>query len=166
MDPNAPGDYIVPVAINVTDVAEPPAKPATPKVTSTGTSDSLTLVVAWTAPDMTGKPAITDYDVQYKKDGGSWTSHSFSGAGTSTTIPNQVGGVVYEVQVMAKNDEGDSPWSDSGALANVEPWLPDTKLSIAENSNAGTNVGSPGGGHRPGHLHPVLHHCRDGRRIL
>ena len=25
LDPNAPGDYIVPVTINVTDVAEPPA---------------------------------------------------------------------------------------------------------------------------------------------
>ena len=141
--PNAPGDYVVPVTINVTDVAEPPAKPDAPAVTSTGTSDSLTLNVSWTAPTMTGKPAITDYDVQYNKSGGSWISHSFTGTGTSTTIPNQVGGVVYEVQVMAKNDEGDSPWSDSGALANVEPWLPDTKLSIAENSNAGTNVGSP-----------------------
>ena len=143
LDPNAPGDYIVPVAINVTDVKEPPAKPDAPAVTSTGTSDNLTLNVTWTAPDMKGKPPITDYDVRYKKDGGSWTSHSFTGTGKSTTIPNLVGGVVYKVQVRATNDEGTSGWSDSGALANVEPWLPSPTLSIAENSADGTNVGSP-----------------------
>ena len=145
LEPNNPGDYVVPVTINVTDVAEPPAKLDAPTVTSSGTSANKTLKVSWTAPDMTGKPAITDYDVRYKKrtDSG-WTSHSFTGTGTSTTITGQVGGVNYDVQVRATNDEGSSPWSDSGDLDNADPKLPaNPTRSIAENSNKDTNIGAP-----------------------
>ena len=63
------------VTINVTDVAEAPAAPAAPSV-SKGSDPQTSLDVSWTAPDMTGKPAITGYDVQYKKsDDSTWTSH-------------------------------------------------------------------------------------------
>ena len=85
LKPNNPGDYVVPVTINVNDVNEPPARPAAPTVTSTGNSDNTTLNVEWTAPDMTGKPPITDYDVQLPEEGRfNWKSHSFTGTGTST----------------------------------------------------------------------------------
>ena len=145
LEPNVPGDYVVPVTINVTDVAEPPAKPDAPTVTATNNPTNTTLNVSWTAPDMTGKPALTDYDVQYRKRGEtSWTSHTFTGTGTSTTITGQVGGVNYDVQVLARNDEGASPWSDSGDLDNTDPKLPDNPTrSIAENSGPETNVGNP-----------------------
>ena len=144
VDPNAPGDYVIPVTINVTDVNEPPAKPAAPTVRSTGNSANTTLHVSWTAPDMTGKPPITDYDVRYHKKGeSSWKSHSFTGTGTSTRITGQVGGANYNVQVRATNDEGTSDWSDSGNLKNVDPKLPDNpSRNIAENSTSGTNVGT------------------------
>ena len=144
VDPNAPGDYVVPVTINVTDVNEPPDPPAAPTVKSTGDSDNTTLNVEWTAPDMTGKPPITDYDVQYQKKGDSdWTDHSFTGAGTSTTISGQVGGVNYNVQVRATNDEGTSGWSAIGSLPNVDPKLPASpSRSIAENSSGGSKVGT------------------------
>ena len=145
LSPNATGDYVIPVTITVTDVKEPPAKPAKPTVTSTGNSGNKTLKVSWTAPVMTGKPPITDYDVQYKKSGDStWTSHSFTGTGTSADIPNLVGGTNYDVQVRASNNEGSGEWSDSGNLKNADPKLPDNPTrSIAENSVAGSNVGTP-----------------------
>ena len=143
--PNNPGDYVVPVTINVTDVNEPPPKPAAPTVTASGDSDNTTLSVSWTAPDMSGKPAITGYDVRYKKKSEStWTTISLTGTGTSTTITGQVGGVNYDVQVRATNDEGTSDWSDSGNLKNADPKLPSSPTrSVAENTAGGTNVGTP-----------------------
>ena len=145
VDPNAPGDYVIPVTINVTDVNEPPDAPAAPTVRSTGDSDNTTLHVSWTAPTMTGKPPVTGYDVRYKKKGAAdWASHSFTGTGTSTAISGQVGGVNYNVQVKAKNDEGASRWSDIGYLENVDPRLPaGPSRNIAENSSGGSNVGTP-----------------------
>ena len=149
LDPNAPGDYVVPVTINVTDVNEPPGKPDAPKVWQNPTTPKTELKVSWTAPDMTGKPAISDYDVQYKKSSEStWTSYSFTGTGTTTTLTGLDEGTEYDVQVRAVNDEGDGAWSDSGSAntqdANVNPEFPDDTAtrSIAENSAAGTNVGA------------------------
>ena len=73
------------VTISVTDVDEPPDRPASPTVSAkSGTDDSLD--VRWTAPANTGPP-ITDYDVRYRiGTTGPFTSHPFSGAGRSTTI--------------------------------------------------------------------------------
>ncbi len=148
LTPNAPGAYVVPVTINLTDVNEPPAAPDSPLVSRNASSSKTSLDVSWTAPDMTGKPAITDYDVQYKKTSEStWSSHSFAGAGTSTTLTGLTGGVRYEVQVMARNDEGDSPWSISGSAEtqdkNLNSQLDDATRSVDENSVGGTAVGAP-----------------------
>ena len=119
LDPNAPGDYVVPVTINVNDVAEPPGKLATPTVTQNVATPKTKLDVSWTAlttTQMAGKPAVNDYDVQYKKSSDStWTSHSFSGTGTSTTLTGLTEGTEYDVQVRAVNDEGDGAWSASAA---------------------------------------------------
>ena len=79
-------DVTYSVLVIVTDVSEPPGKP-TVTVANNSTTPTTKLDVSWTAPTMTGKPAISDYDVQYRKTGDStWTSHSFTGTGTSTTL--------------------------------------------------------------------------------
>ena len=117
LDPNAPGDYVVPVTINVTDVNEPPVKMNAPSATQNTATPKTQLDVSWTAlttAQMAGKPAVSDYDVQYKKKSDStWTSPSFTGTGTSTTLTGLTEGTEYEVQVRAVNDEGNGPWSDS-----------------------------------------------------
>ena len=66
VDPNAPGNYIVPVTINVTDVNEPPTITA-PTVAAHATEPKYKLEVSWTAPTMTGKPAVSDYDVHVQE---------------------------------------------------------------------------------------------------
>ena len=77
-------------------------------MTPNSTTPKTKLDVSWTAPTMTGKPALTDYDVQYRKAHSStWTSHSFTGTGTSTTITGLTENEHYEVQVKAINDEGE-----------------------------------------------------------
>ncbi len=140
VDPNAPGDYKVPVTISVTDVNEPPAAPAAPTVSANSTTPSTKLDVSWTAPAMTGKPAITDYDVQYRQTGTStWSSHSFTGTTTSTTLTGLTKGKSYEVQVRAVNDEGDGAWSGSGSAITKAGGV---TRSVAENSAANANVGA------------------------
>ena len=102
------------VTISVTDVDEPPGTPDAPTVTAkAGATDSLD--VSWTAPANTERPAIDDYNVQYRiGTTGPFTSHSFSGTGRSTTITGLTAGTSYQVQVQAHNDEGDGAWSASG----------------------------------------------------
>ena len=143
VDPNAPGDYVVPVTINVTDVNEPPPKLAAPTVTPDSTNPTSELDVSWTAltnTQMSGKPAVSDYDVQYRLSGVTdWTDASFTGTTTSTALTGLTSGKTYEVQVRAVNAEGNGDWSDSGTAITVAGGV---TRSIAENSAAGTNVGA------------------------
>ena len=94
---------------------EPPAAPAAPTLTRASGAPTTALNASWSAPNMTGKPAVTGYDVRYRKSGASgWTSQAFSGTGTLTTVTGLDTGTEYEIQVRAINDEGESGWSDSG----------------------------------------------------
>ena len=152
LDPNLPGDYVVPVTISVTDADEPPPAPDAPSVTQNTATPKTKLDVSWTAlttTQMAGKPAVGDYDVQYKKSSDStWTSHAFTGTGTSTTLTGLDEGTEYDVRVRAVNDEGDGAWSASGESntqdKNVHAEFPDTSAAraVAENSAAGSNVGA------------------------
>ena len=65
-DGNGGSDTIT-VTINVTNnTTEKPLVPAPPTVTATSGS-TTSLNVRWTAPVNTGRPAITGYDLQYRK---------------------------------------------------------------------------------------------------
>ena len=133
-------DDTIAVTINVTDVNEPPPKQGAPTVAANATTPDTKLDVSWTAPTMTGKPAVSDYDVQYRLSGVStWTDASFTGTGVSTTLSGLTKGKSYEVQVRAVNAEGNGAWSDSGsAITDANA----VTRSVAENSAAGTNVGT------------------------
>ena len=150
--PDPAVDATISVTINVTDVSEPPAAPGAPSVSRPDSDPETSLQVAWSAPDMSGKPAITDYDVRYRVQGGGWSSAAHDGTGTSTTLADLTPGTTYEVQVLATNDEGSSPWSAAGtattaALASYSEPAPaftegaTATREVAENSVAGTTVG-------------------------
>ena len=122
------------VTINVTDEDEPPSAPGALRVTAT-TGTGWSLEVSWNAPSNTGKPAITDFDVQYRKfksaspdDYQQWPHDSVDptdvngyNTDTSTVItrrdPDDADplepSTQYEVRVRAKNGEGDTTqnWS-------------------------------------------------------
>ncbi len=103
------------ITVTVTDVDEPPEAPEAPTVRAA----SLTsLAVTWTAPANTG-PAITGYDVRYKATGGAFTNWNHDSANTTTTITGLTPNRRYYVQVRARNHEGPSDWSESGALPNI-----------------------------------------------
>ena len=131
------------LTVTVTDAAEPPAKPAAPRITSAFATPTQ-LGVSWTAPTNTGKPAITDYDVQYKQIGAAaWSDGGHTGTGTSADLTGLTSGTAYEVRVRATNDEGTSAWSDSTSSSTATNAAPtfdsaDTAFSVAENSTAVT----------------------------
>ena len=122
------------ITVTVTDVEEPPAKPAAPTVTPGG--EPVSLRVTWSAPDTSDKDPIDGYDVRYREEGaGSWKTHPHNDPGTTTTIRGLTAGITCEVQVQATNAEGASDWSDSG-----------TGTAAADTPPRITNPGSDGGG--------------------
>ena len=110
------------VTINLTDVNEPPRAPAAPRVTATpNTTDSLT--VSWRAPSNTGRPAIDEYDLQYREGAtGSWTDGPQGVSGTSTAITGLTAALTaYQVQVRATNADGAGDWSPPGRIRTTPP---------------------------------------------
>ncbi len=125
------------ITVSVTDVPEPPNTPDAPRITETALT---TLNVSWSEPDNDGKPPITDYDVRYGKNGANpmvWVAHTHVGAGRSTTLRDLDTGTNYDVQVLARNDEGASDWSPSGkgmTIVNKGPKFETSQvLGIDEN---------------------------------
>ncbi len=103
--------------VTVTDVAEPPAAPDAPTATAGDKSISLT----WTAPENTG-PAISGYGVEYTESGTeSWMDAGHTGTDASHSITGLDNGTAYEVQVRAKNDEGEGGWSASATATPQGP---------------------------------------------
>ena len=103
-------DDSITVAIDVTDVEEPPSQPGVPQVSSVGPT---ALTASWTAPENQG-PEISDYDVRYREAWAGFQDAGYNGIGTSVTLDGLTPGTSYEVQVRAINAEGASPWSESG----------------------------------------------------
>ena len=120
-------DLTLAITVTVDDTLEPPTVP-----TSLGVVPAANgLTVTWTAPVMPStKPALDDYDVQHalrtSGDGdpaawAAWVAFNHVGTGTTATITGLVAGSTYQVQVMAKNNEGESAWT---AAVNGVPAAP------------------------------------------
>ena len=138
------------VIITVTDVDEPPGKPAVP-VIAEATFNSLK--ISWSVPTNTG-PQISSYDVRYilsnasaadKADDSKWTEvedvwTSDLGGTLEYTISPLLANTGYDIQVLAESDEGMSEWSDTRegtTSANAAPVIADiSPISVNENSTA------------------------------
>ena len=104
------------IAVTVTDVdGEAPSAPSAPKVSAI-TSTGFTLT--WAAPANAG-PAITDYAVQYRADGGAWTDAGHSGTELTAAVTGLRARTGYAVRVRAINAEGASAWSSSKGTATI-----------------------------------------------
>ena len=136
----------------LTDVDEPPSAPATPMVSAVSGS-TTSLSVSWAAPANAGKPAIANYDVQYRLgSSGTWSDGPEDVATTTATITSLVANTLYEARVRATNAEGDSGWSAppgsgrTNSSTNNAPVFDPSAMperEIAENTAAGQNVGAP-----------------------
>ena len=128
-DDNGGTDTIA-VTITLTNVIEPPDRPAAPSVSPVaGSTPSLS--VSWTVPSNTG-PAIDNYDLRYREGtSGSWINGPQNVSGTSATIGSLTASTSYQVQVLATNAEGDSPWSPSGSGQTGALGAPDVPQSLS-----------------------------------
>ncbi len=138
----------------VDDDAEAPGTPNKPTVSPDSENGHEALVVRWTAPENPGPP-ITGYVVRYWAGGPGikWKQAAVGGGDTETTISGLEADTEYEVQVRADNDEGEGNWSETGTGStfatqpvNAPPEFDVNAvrtLSIAENSQPGTVVGTP-----------------------
>ena len=129
------------VTVTVTDVAVP-AQPAAPTF---GTTTANSLAVHWLAPASPGA-AITDYDVRYREEGATgWTAHAHDGTARTATLAGLTPNQSYEVQVLAKNVEGGSPWSDAGTATTTPNTAPafvqaSYGFTLAENADGSTTA--------------------------
>ena len=99
----------IPVTVEVTDADEPPGKPAPPEVEGVS---SRSVRVSWEEPENTG-PAITDYDVEYRRPGPQeYTDAEHEGIERETGIEHLRQGTDYEFRVRASNEEGTGEWSE------------------------------------------------------
>ena len=119
------GEASATVTVEISDVDEPPPRPAAPSVSPTsGAWDSLD--VSWLAPSMSGRPGLSGYALRYRPDGGAWVDWTHAGTGTVATIDELSPDTNYDVRLRAINDEGESRWSRSGdgsTFATDDPCL-------------------------------------------
>ena len=143
-DPSSGSDTIS-VTITVTDENEPPPAPAAPTVEAASTSGHNKLTVSWQEPDATGIPAITGYDAEYRKKDTTedWGSAKVTVSGTGATITGVTPNTLYEVQVRAKNDEGESGWSSPGTgSTGTAPTRGNSGRGGSSSSSSGSGGGS------------------------
>ena len=99
------------VIIEITDVLEPPLRPAAP-VVSTDPDSAMSLLVSWTAPDNPGRPPITGYDLQYRRGtSGSWTDgpQDLAATSRSATIPGLNEGTQYRFRCERRTTRATAP---------------------------------------------------------
>ena len=131
--PGEAADATVAVAVTVSDADEPPPAPPALAVTA---ADATSLTVRWTAPDTTGRPAVTGYVVRYRLSGESrWTRHAHEGTATQATIGGLTANSRYRVRVSAVNDEGTGAWTATGGETAPAPVLD----SVVISSQAGSD---------------------------
>ncbi len=149
------------VTITVTDVADtPPGQPAAPEIINV---KETSFRITWTAPTVGSSP-ITGYGIQYKLTSAEDSAYADvkptpTGIGTGYNLVNRNGqtvaeGTSYDVRVRASNAEGWGPWSEPAVAAtagaapapiNQAPAFAaaTVTVSVAENTAANTNIGSP-----------------------
>ena len=130
------------ITVTVTDQDEPPLKPAKPTVRA---ASPTSVSVTWSEPQNTGRPPITDYDYRYREltdpPGGSWTEVTDTeSTDTRVTIPDLAEETKYEVQILARNDEGAGGWSDSGIGSTLAKPVVTLVLDPASIAEAGTST--------------------------
>ena len=105
----------VELTIRVLDEDEPPGRPGQPTVRPVDGSVT-SLLATWFRAVNVGRPLVSGYDVQYRKEG----DPDWADGPRNVPFPRaEIGGLepatVYEVQVRAVNAEGEGPWSVPGS---------------------------------------------------
>jgi len=120
-------------ALSVENVAELPGQPTNLTVSGSGpndagSSDSVEASLTWTAPASNGGAPITDYLVEYRVDGGSWTTFTRAqSTATSATVTGLTGLSGVDFRVSADNSGYSGPGitgvGPPSEPASLTPWV-------------------------------------------
>ena len=123
------------LTIDVTDVNEPPLAPVNPKVTDISDTG---FTVTWEAPDNSGRPAITEFELKSEApDGTATTQKTSDGTTYSISVSSLEPGASYELTLTASNAEGKSPAATfTAATTDYRPSSADFTKYFKEGENA------------------------------
>lgn len=112
-DPANPDGPKVTKALQVSRVGDPivPLTPLPPNITTFTLTTRTSMSLGWTAPDNTGRPPITDYNIYRQNDGGADTYVGHTGSGSTLTfvdspLPTNTPEIVFTYTVRAVNSDG------------------------------------------------------------
>ena len=98
------------------DVDEPPSFPAAPTVSAVSGSDRQPVCNVDRPRQQRQAETFQSYDLQYRKGTtGNFADGPQDVTGLTDTITGLDADSLYQVQVRASNDEGDSGWSSAGS---------------------------------------------------
>ena len=142
--------------LRVRYTGDTPTKPGPPSgLTATPGLDSVTL--SWVPPRITGTADISHYDYRYRLGSapvsGEWINIG-DGAARTHTVAGLTGGQEYFFQVRARNSNGNGTYAQVAATPQAAVTTPGnnapafvaglpSEQSVAENTPAGTAIGSP-----------------------
>ena len=113
------------ITVVVDDVDEPPGQPPAPILTVVSSLLRAILVTPDRSPPTNTGPDITAWEIQYRvKNTGDFKSLTLDPDPDWTVVISRLNkDTTYEVQVRAKNDEGESEWSPSAeaTISNTSP---------------------------------------------
>ena len=100
--------------------ATPTTKPNAPSAPTASSPNANQDVISWSAPSDLGGSANTGYTLK-SSDGPTYDL----GAGVTSTTVNETAGTSQTYQVLAKNSNGDSPYSSpSNSVSTTAPYFP------------------------------------------
>ena len=123
------------LTIKVTNVDEPPLAPVNPRVTDIA---ATRIEVEWDAPDNSGRPAITEYELQAEHpDSTVTTNKTPNGATHSIRIRRLDPGTTYDLTLKARNADGDgAPTTLTATTLDPRPRSADFTKYFREGENA------------------------------
>ena len=126
------------VTVTVSDLDEPPGALNPPTF---GTTTVNSIVVNWSEPANTGPPLTYDLRYREKSSGDPWTNVS-NLTGTTYTISSLTVNTLYEVEVRAKNAEGESAYAagEQRTSVNEAPSFTSTNAISVNENHTGTVV--------------------------
>lgn len=109
----------------VTATAAPRVEPGAPTALTATPNGDRSIGLSWTAPTVLGEPPLTDYRVEVRPQGGSWTVVA-DGVSTATTatVTGLTAGTTYEFQVTALYDLGEGTPSAVASAQALSLWTP------------------------------------------
>ena len=117
------------VTIEIIDVPERPRAPTGLVITPAAVGGETTLIARWNAPNNTLRPPILGYSVRYQTGSTQyWITRHLGPDQTNTRFVGLIPGATYTMQVLARNDDGNGPWS-SRATGSTIPEPPEEEAT-------------------------------------